>query len=127
MLVFSSPFGGYFVRRVVSDINMVPEALESSDPKGRIRLKENVSAMRQLEKIFNCEKDPYRSYLAGNDYFGRIQFKYVRTDKEKEGEAPQTFTLSVKVYSALGPTLEEHNARYQRNKELRLRNMNFNV
>ena len=61
--------------RVVTEINMVPGVLESSDSRGRIRLKENVSAMRQLEKIFNCEKNPYRSYLAGNDYFGRILFK----------------------------------------------------
>lgn len=119
MLVFTSPFGGYFIRKVVSDTGMVPAALESSDLKGRIKLKENVSAMRQLEKVFNCEKDPYKSYMAGNDYFGRIQFKYTRTDKEQEGEPPRTYILSVKVYSALGSTLEEHDARYRRNKELK--------
>ena len=43
--------------RVVTEINMVSGVLESSDSRGRIRLKENVSAMRQLEKIFNCEKN----------------------------------------------------------------------
>ena len=97
------------------------EAIEASDFRGRIHLKEdskiNNQAVRRIADIMNGEVEPCRSFLAGNDYFGRVRFEYERPDLKHE--EPRTFYLSVKVFSALGSTLEEHDARYKNIKNIK--------
>ena len=115
------PFGGYSNRIVVTKLSEMSEAIEASDFRGRIRLKQdsgvNNKAVRRIAAIMNGEVRPSKSLLAGNDYFGHVRFEYERPDLNQT--EPKSFFLSVKVFSALGSTLEEHDARYRKNKELR--------
>ena len=115
------PFGGYTERALLTDLSGLTAAVESADFKGRIRLKAdsavNCRAVKRLAKIMNGEVKPCRSFLAGNDYFGRVRLEYERPDLHQE--VPATFYLSVQVFSALGSSLEEHDARYKRLKEIK--------
>ena len=115
------PFGGYQNRIVVTDLSRMPEAIEASDFRGRIRLKEdsgeNSRAVRRIASIMSGEVKPCRSFMAGNNYFGRVRFEYERPDLEQE--VPRSYYLTAQVFSALGGTLEEHDERYKRNKELK--------
>lgn len=115
------PFGGYTNRVIVNNLSELSEAIEASDFRRRIHLKEdskiNNLAVRKIAAIMNGEVKPCRSFLAGNDYFGRVRFEYERPDLNHE--APATFYLSVKVFSALGNTLEEHDARYKNIKSIK--------
>ena len=120
LLSITMPFGGYKNKVLVADLSKMPEAIEASDPRGRIRLKEDSSensrAVRRIASIMSGEVKPCRSFMAGNNYFGRVRFEYERPDLNDEG--CKTFFLSVQVFSALGGTLEEHDERYKRNKDL---------
>ena len=117
LLYVTSPFGGYVSRLVVNDLSEVIPAIEASDHKRRLRLQSNEKALERVGSIMNGEVKPYRSFIAGNDYFGRVQFKYERADMHDP--VPKTFFLSVQVFSALGATIEEHDSRYKKNKTLR--------
>ena len=57
------------------------------------------------------------TYLAGNSYFGKVIFKYTKFDRKTSPK--KVYELSVKVYSALGTTVPEHDERYKRLKEYR--------
>ena len=122
ILVITMPFGGYTNRVIVKNLSELSEAIEASDFRGRIHLKEdsriNNQAVRRIAAIMNGEVKPCRSFLAGNDYFGRVRFEYERRDLKQE--EPKTFYLSAQVFSALGGTLEEHDARYKRIKNIKL-------
>ena len=121
ILVITMPFGGYTVRVLLTDLSGLTAAVESADYKGRIHLKTdsagNCRAVKRLADIMNGEVKPCRSFLAGNDYFGRVRLEYERPDLHQE--VPATFYLSVQVFSALGSTLEEHDERYKRIKEIK--------
>ena len=123
------PFGGYTNRVRVKNLSELSEAIEASDFRGRIHLKEDSSinnkAVRRIAAIMNGEVEPCRSFLAGNDYFGRVRFEYERPDLKHE--EPRTFYLSVKVFSALGGTLEEHDARYKNIKDIKFSAVRFRV
>ena len=122
ILVITMPFGGYTNRVIVKNLSELSEAQEASDFRGRIHLKEdsriNNQAVRRIAAIMNGEVKPCRSFLAGNDYFGRVRFEYERHDLKQE--EPKSFYLSAQVFSALGGTLEEHDARYKRIKNIKL-------
>ena len=115
------PFGGYTNRVLVKNLSEMSGAIEASDFKGRIHLKEDSSinnkAVRKIAAIMNGKVKPSKSLLAGNDYFERVRFEYERPDLKHE--EPKTFYLSVKVFSALGNTLEEHDARYKAIKSIK--------
>ena len=120
LLNITMPFGGYTNRVIVKNLSELSEAIEASDFRGRIHLKDskiNNLAARRIAAIMNGEVEPCRSFLAGNDYFGRVRFEYERPDLKHE--EPRTFYLSVKVFSALGSTLEEHDARYKNIKDIK--------
>lgn len=116
------PFGGYTNRVIVKNLSELSEAIEASDFKGRIHLKEdskiNNQAVRRIAAIMNGEVKPCRSFLAGNNYFGRVRLEYQRPDLHQE--VPATYCLSVQVFSALGSTLEEHDERYKRIKNIKM-------
>lgn len=126
LLQITSPFGGYTVRKVVKDIDEVQSAIESSDIKGRIRLMANVSALNLLRKMMNGEKKPCKSFMGGNDYFGKVSFKFERIDKTGPDPRP-VFSINVKVFSALGSTLGEHDIRYRRNKEIKFNSIRSRI
>lgn len=115
------PFGGYTNRVIVKNIAELSEVIEDSDFRRRIHIKENSrinnQAARRIAAIMNGEVKPCRSFLAGNDYFGHVRFEYERPDLKYE--TPKTFYLSIKVFSALGSTLEEHDARYKNIKSIK--------
>ena len=121
LLSITMPFGGYTNRVIVKNLSELSEAIEASDFRGRIHLKEdsriNNQAVRRIAAIMNGEVKPCRSFLAGNDYFGHVRFEYVRPDLRHE--EPRTFFLSVRVFSALGNTLDEHDARYKTIKNIK--------
>ena len=121
LLSITMPFGGYTNRVLVKNLSEMSGAIEASDFKGRIHLKEDSSinnkAFRRIAAIMNGKVKPSKSLLAGNDYFGRVRFEYERPDLKHE--EPKTFYLSVKVFSALGNTLEEHDARYKAIKSIK--------
>ena len=122
LLCITMPFGGYMNRVLLTDLSKISEAIEASDFKGRIHLKEdskeNFRAVRRIAKIMDGEVKPCRSFMAGNNYFGRVRFEYERPDLEQE--VPKSYYLSVQVFSALGSTLAEHDARYRKNKNLKM-------
>ena len=122
LLCITMPFGGYMKRVVVRNIAEVSDAIEGADFRGRIRLKtestENARAVRRLARIMGGDLKPFRSFMAGNNYFGRVRFEYERPDLEQE--VPKSYILSVQVFSALGSTLAEHDERYRRNKDLKM-------
>ena len=107
-------------RIVVNNLSEMSGAIEASDFKGRIRLKEdsreNYRSLKLIARIMAGEVRPCRSFMAGNDYFGRVRFEYERPDLSQA--APKTYFLSAQVFSALGHTLAEHDTRYRRNKDL---------
>lgn len=105
----------HFSRVVVSDTDTVLAAIESTND--RIRLCENISALNKLEKIFSGQTRPLADYLAGNSYFGKVIFKFTKTGRDISRDVGE---LSVKVYSALGATVDEHDERYKRLKAARL-------
>ena len=121
ILVITMPFGGYTERALLTDLSGLTAAVESADYKRRIHLKTdsagNCRAVKRLASIMNGEVKPCRSFLAGNDYFGRVRLEYERPDLHQE--VPATFYLSVQVFSALGSSLEEHDERYKRIKEIK--------
>ena len=121
LLSITMPFGGYTNRVIVKNLSDLSGAIEASDFRGRIHLKEdsriNNQAVRRIAAIMNGEVKPCRSFLAGNDYFGHVRFEYVRPDLRHE--EPRTFFLSVRVFSALGNTLDEHDARYKTIKSIK--------
>ena len=122
ILVITMPFGGYTERVLLTDLSGLTAAMESADFKGRIRLKAdstvNCRAVKRLAKIMDGEVKPCRSFLAGNNYFGRVRLEYQRPDLHQE--VPATYCLSVQVFSALGSTLEEHDERYKRIKNIKM-------
>ena len=122
LLSITMPFGGYTNRVIVKNLSELSGAIEASDFRGRIHLKEDSSinnkAVRRIAAIMNGEVKPSKSLLAGNDYFGRVRFEYERPVLNHDG--PRTFYLSVKVFSALGNTLEEHDSRYRNIKSIKL-------
>ena len=121
LLCITMPFGGYTNRVIVKNLSELSEAIEASDFRGRIHLKEdsriNNQAVRRIAAIMNGEVKPCRSFLAGNDYFGHVRFEYVRPDLKHE--EPKSFFLSIRVFSALGNTLDEHDARYKNIKNIK--------
>ena len=122
ILNITMPFGGYTVRVLLTELSGLTAAVESADFRGRIRLKadsaENFRAVKRLANIMNGEVKPCRSFLAGNNYFGRVRLEYQRPDLHQE--VPATYCLSVKVFSALGSTLEEHDKRYKYIKDIKM-------
>ena len=121
ILIITLPFGGYRKRVVLTDLSELTAVVESADFRGRIRLKadsaENCRAVKRLAKIMNGEVKPCRSFLAGNDYFGRVRLEYERPDLYPD--TLSSYYLSAQVFSALGSTLEEHDERYKRIKSLK--------
>lgn len=109
----------YFSRVIVTGTDSVLSAIESTNQ--RIQMCENISALNKLEKIFSGQVKPLTNYLAGNNYFGKVVFKFTKTST---GSSKGVGELSVKVYSALGKTLEEHDERYKRLKALNYKNIN---
>lgn len=103
----------HFSRVVVSGTDSVLSAIESTND--RIRLCENISALNKLEKIFSGQTRPLANYLAGNNYYGKVIFKFTKASSSSKSVGE----LSVKVYSALGSTVEEHDERYRRLKAIR--------
>ena len=126
ILIITLPFGGYRKRVVLTDLSELTAVVESADFRGRIRLKadsaENCRAVKRLAKIMDGEVKPCRSFLAGNDYFGRVRLEYERPDLNPETQF--SYYLSAQVFSALGSTLEEHDERYKRIKEQNFANQN---
>ena len=122
ILNITMPFGGYTVRVLLTELSGLTAAVESADFRGRIRLKtdsaENFRAVKRLANIMDGEVKPCRSFLAGNNYFGRVRLEYQRPDLHQE--VPATYCLSVKVFSSLGSTLEEHDERYKHIKKQKL-------
>lgn len=111
LLVIKYP--NYFARVIVTDPDSVLSVIQSTND--RIRLCENVSAVNMIRKISAGEVKSLANYLAGNNYFGKVVFKFTRADKKTE----RIYELSAKVYSALGSTIEEHDERYKRLKAAR--------
>lgn len=106
--------GNYFKRVVVNDRESVIAAVEAADP--RFRMCENVLTLDRLEHVMAGKVKPVKDYIAGNAYFGKVFFQYTRPDlKDKDAVR----TLCARVYSALGATVEEHDERYRRLKELK--------
>lgn len=112
-------YPSYFSRVIVTGTDSVLSAIESTND--RICLCENVSALNKMERIFSGEVEPLVDYLAGNSYFGKVSFKFTRKDKKTNPE--RVYELSVKVFSALGVTIEEHDERYKRIKTARLQTL----
>ena len=106
--------GSCFRRVVVNNRESVTAAIEAADP--RFRLCENVPTLDRIGRIMEGKVRPVKDFIAGNAYFGKAFFRYTRPD-QKDGQAVQT--LYVKVFSALGTTVEEHDERYRRLKELK--------
>ena len=84
----------------------------------RDKKKDIKASIRIIAAIMNGEVKPCRSFLAGNNYFGRVRLEYQRPDLHQE--VPATYCLSVQVFSALGSTLEEHDERYKRIKNIKM-------
>lgn len=89
----------YFSRIIVTGTDSVLSAIESTNQ--RIQMCENISALNKLEKMFSGQTKPLTNYLAGNNYFGKVIFKFT---KAGTGSSKGVGELSVKVYSALGKT-----------------------
>ena len=96
--------------------SLIPE-IEALNGKGRVEVTNGAEFIERLKAIREGRKEPCFRYLAGNEYYGpvRLEFRYI----DKPGT---TGSIKVKVFSALGNTVEEHYERYERNKQKKYEN-----
>lgn len=113
-------YQNHFSRVVVAGTDSVLPAIESTN--NHINMCENISALNKIAKIISGETKPLANYLAGNGYYGKVIFKFTR--KDKKVIPAKVYELSVKVFSALGNTVEEHDKRYKRLKAARYISVN---
>ena len=78
--------------------------------KGR-KLVPNQGAETLINKIFDGSIEPQKNYIIGNAYYGGV-YLYFADDYN------DIIPVKIKVTSALGRTLEEHYARFERLKKV---------
>lgn len=105
------------IRRIVTEPEDAVNAVAEAVLKKNHTICANGKAVRQLKDIMDCRTEPKQRFIAGNAYYGKIPFEY-KTDKP----SPYRHIVSVKVFSALGNTIEEHDERYRRLKEAYMNN-----
>lgn len=117
-LLLTIQYTNYLSRIIVPDTDSVLSKLESSNNRIPMCLCKNIAALNKIKQIMSGDAKPYVTFLAGNSYFGKVTFKYTRPDKNHS--PAHIYKLTVKVFSALGSTIEEHDERYKRLKAARL-------